>query len=262
MSNETTTLTDRIDIDEFPIAATAVYALTVVLWLIVLQGRLPMGSGVGPPTSAPGVAEMLATSSGLFGVAAYLLTWGTTVLAITLPSMVPAVRRYRRTLRGPIHLTVLTLAAFVASYTLVWTLVGAVPLVADSLVSIHHLATTAGRPLIGGLLLLAGAYQMTPLKRALLAHCRAGHTVSHRPDPIEAIRNGFAHAAGCIGCTWALFALVVGLGTTSAFVVVGATLIVSLERLSTDGNEFALASGVVLLATGALTLAFGGPLVP
>lgn len=37
-------------------------------------------------------------------------------------------------------------------------------------------AAVADVPFVGGLLLLAGVYQMTSLKRELLTHCRSCHT--------------------------------------------------------------------------------------
>lgn len=259
---DTSTITDRIALNNLPIAATGVYALTAVLWLAVLDGWLPMPmAGVDAPMTAPGVPELMATESGLYGVATYLLMWGTMMMAMMLPSAVPFVRRYRRAACGSPQRTAVAVAGFLASYALVWTLVGLVPLATDAVVSIHGVATTAGRPFVASLLVLAGAFQLSAWKRQFLSHCLTpdGTLCS---SPIQGVKNGLAHGAGCVGCTWALFALMVGLGSMNAVVMLGITLIVSLERLSPAGEEIASATGIVLLAAGVLTLALGSPLVP
>ncbi|MFC4990399.1 MULTISPECIES: DUF2182 domain-containing protein [Saliphagus] len=259
---ETSTFTDRIALDDLPIAATGVYALTAVLWLAVLDGWLPMAMAVvDAPMTAPGVPELMATENGLYGVGTYLLMWGAMMMAMMLPSAVPVVRRYRRAACGSPRRTAIAVAGFLGAYALVWTLVGVVPLATDALVSIHGVATTAGRPFVAGLFLLAGAFQLSARKRRFLSRCRApdGTLCS---SPVQGVKHGVAHAAGCVGCTWALFALMVGLGSMNAVVMLAITLVVSIERLSPNGEEIAGATGVVLLAAGVLTLAVGGPLVP
>lgn len=261
-SNSSLTDCLALEIDSFPIATTATLSLAAFLWLVLLGGWLPMPmAGVDAPMSAPGVPELIGTTNGLTGVGAYLLMWGTMMMAMMLPSLAPAVRRFRGELCGPIHRTLPSAAAFLGAYALAWTLTGIVPLAVDALVSIRSLAVEGGPLFVASLLLLAGAYQLTPLKRGLLERCRGCLGVCHRPGVADGLRHGFDHAVRCIGCTWALFALMVGLGSMNPLVMVGLTLVVSLERLADESERYALATGAVLLAGGALavTVTVGGP---
>ncbi|MCU4974459.1 DUF2182 domain-containing protein [Halobacteria archaeon AArc-m2/3/4] len=245
-----------LEIDSFPVATTATLSLAALLWVVLLEGWLPMPmAGVDAPMSAPGVPELIGTTNGLAGVGAYLLMWGTMMMAMMLPSLVPAVRRFSAELCGPIHRTLPPVVAFFGAYALAWTLTGVVPLAADTLVSIRSLAVGGGPLFVAALLTLAGAYQLTPLKRGLLERCRGCLGVCHRPTVTDGLRHGFGHAVRCIGCTWALFALMVGLGSMNALVMVGLTLVVSLERLAAESERYALATGAVLLAGAVLAIA-------
>ncbi|MGQ3411990.1 DUF2182 domain-containing protein [Natrinema sp. LN54] len=260
---------DRIDFDAFPVADAFVLSLSALLWLVLFEGWLP---GLGPapagleaPMRAPGVPEALATANGLTGLVAYLLMWGTMMLAMMLPSLVPVVRRHRDELCDSPSVFLPSIAAFLGAYGLVWTLVGAVPLAVEYLLSIRGLLTAsvlgvdASAVGIGGSLAFAGGYQFTSLKRDLLARCGCRQSAPHRPELARMARDGVRYAVNCIGCTWPLFALMVVLGTMNPLVMVGLTLVVSLERLAPDGDDVAVALGVVLLGAAAFTLLFGVP---
>ena len=257
--------TDRIDL-ELPIPETLTFSLSALLWLVLVQGWLP-GLGTRPagleaPMAAPGVPETIAAANGLSGVAAYLLVWGTMMLAMMLPSLLPAVRAYREDICNDPSAFGPAIAAFLGAYGLAWTLVGAVPLAVASLVPIRGLLTatvfgaSAGALAVGGLLAFAGGYQFTALKRNLLVRCCRCRPISHRPAVGRMARDGLAYAADCIGCTWPLFALMVALGSMNLLVMVGLTLVVSLERLAPDSGAAARAVGVVVLAAAGFTLLF------
>lgn len=254
---------DCIDTDRLPVDATIGLSLSALLWLVLLEGWLPFPSpaGIDVPTTAPGVPEVIGTTNGLFGVSTYLLMWGTMMLAMMLPSMVPAIRKFRRSQCGTMWRRGLPFVTFLGVYGLAWTATGAVPLAVEQLVSIRDLATVHGRFLVAGTLLFAGVYQLTPLKRRLLKRCRDCHSVPHRPRIVDGIRYGFAHAVDCIACTWALFALMVALGSMNVSVMIAITLAVALERIGREGESFAVAMGVLLLTGGLLTLLGVGPFV-
>ncbi|WP_255682147.1 DUF2182 domain-containing protein [Natrinema sp. SYSU A 869] len=187
------------------------------------------------------------------------------MLAMMLPALVPAVRRYRDVLCDEPSVFLPSIAAFLGAYGLVWTLVGAVPLAIEFLVSIHGLLTatvlgvSVGTFVVGGLLAFAGGYQFTSLKRDVLERCGCCRSVPHRPAATHMARDGLEYAVNCVTCTWPLFALMVVLGTMNPLVMVGLTLVVSLERLAPDGEDVAIALGVVLLGAAAFTLLFGVP---
>lgn len=271
MVPDTLPLSDRIDLEALPVADVVVFSLSALLWLVLFQewlpGLGPVPAGLEAPMNAPGVPEAMATANGLPGVAAYLLVWGTMMLAMMLPSLLPVVREYRDEVCSVPAVFVPSVAAFLGAYGLAWTLVGAVPLAVAYAVPIHDLLTASvlglgpGTVVIAGLLAFAGGYQFTSLKRDVLATCSCCLSIPHRPDVTRTAREGLEYAANCIACTWPLFALMVALGSMNPLVMVGLTLVVSLERLAPDGEDVALAVGVVLLGAAAFTLLFGVPLV-
>ncbi|WP_246999093.1 DUF2182 domain-containing protein [Halosolutus gelatinilyticus] len=271
VSDTLRTVVSRIDLDSPPLADTFVLSLAAFLWLVLLEGWLP---GLGPapadleaPMDAPGVPEAMATANGLTGVTAYLLIWGTMMLAMMLPSLVPAVRRYREEICDDSTLFIRSIAAFLGAYGLVWTLVGAVPLAVQYVVPIHDLVTesalgwSAGSVVVAGLFAFAGGYQFTSLKRDLLERCACCRSIPHHPDVTRMVRTGLEYAVNCVGCTWPLFAVMVALGSMNLSVMIGLTVVVVLERVAPESDDVALAWGVVLLAAAAFTLLVGVPSV-
>ncbi|SEW02055.1 DUF2182 domain-containing protein [Natrinema salifodinae] len=259
--------TTRIDRDSVPVAETLVLSLSALLWFVLRRGWLPgpgpVPDGLDAPMSAPGVPEAAATANGLAGALAYLLLWGAMMLTMMLPSLLPAVRRYRDELCDAPSVFGPSIAAFVGAYGLVWTLAGAVPLAVDFLLSIRGLVTAtiggvdAGALALAGLFAFAGAYQFTSLKRDLLARCARCRSIPHRPGVRRMAREGVEYAANCVGCTWPLFAAMVALGSMNHLVMVGLTLVVALERLAANGEDIAVAWGVVLLGAAAVALLSG-----
>lgn len=245
-----------------PTITVAMATIVALLWVALVDGWLPMpGSGMAMPMSTPGAPEMMGTSNGPWGVLCYLLMWGTMMAAMMVPSMVPPVRRYANALRGGRLTAALHGAALLVTYTAVWALTGVVPLAVDLAVSISGLAAEHGRLLIGGSLLVAGIYQLSSVKHRFLNRCRSCSMDRHRPDLRRAIRMGLRHGINCIGCTWALFAFMVAVGSMNTVWMVALTLVVSLERLVEWGDEIAWSVGLVAVVAGAAVLSFGVPLI-
>jgi len=107
------------------------------------------------------------------------------------------------------------------------------------------------------LLVLAGLYQLTPLKRACLDQCRSPLsfvTRLWRPGWRGAVRLGLAHGAYCIGCCWLLMALLfVGGVMNLAWVAVLAVLVL-IEKVAPIGVRGAQAIGIVAIAAGIFLL--------
>src|SRR5207248_3513648 len=64
-------------------------------------------------------------------------------------------------------------------------------------------------------LLVAGVYQWLPIKNACLAHCQSPLgflTTSWREGVIGAMVMGARHGMFCVGCCWALMALLFVVG--------------------------------------------------
>jgi predicted metal-binding membrane protein len=112
--------------------------------------------------------------------------------------------------------------------------------------------------LSGGLLVVAGAFQLTPWKRTCLNACRspAEFLVRHwRPG----IRGGFylgtANGLYCLGCCWALMMLLFVGGVMNLWCIAALTIFVLLEKIAPFGVQGGKLSGVLLLGLGAWIVA-------
>jgi len=107
--------------------------------------------------------------------------------------------------------------------------------------------------LSAALLILAGLYQLSPLKSACLARCRAplSFFLAHwRPGPAAAYRMGLRLGADCLGCCWALMLLAFWGGMSNLLFMGLATLIMVLEKLPEIGRWITRPLAVLLLMAG------------
>ncbi|QGX99116.1 DUF2182 domain-containing protein [Roseovarius faecimaris] len=114
--------------------------------------------------------------------------------------------------------------------------------------------TLEGRGLAALVLIAAGLYQFTPIKTACLKHCRApGQFLAdhHRPGGTGAIRMGVEHGTYCLGCCWALMALLFVGGIMNLYWIVGLTAYVLIEKLAPRGEVVAKTAGAALICVGA-----------
>ncbi|MDQ3909359.1 MAG: DUF2182 domain-containing protein, partial [Thermoproteota archaeon] len=108
---------------------------------------------------------------------------------------------------------------FVGSYLLVWAVTGVSLLLAWSVVMNSTIMTTGNSVIIqylyGTLLLIAGVYQFTPLKRICIGYCESPMSFFMRRwkgGTYGAVNMGVYHGLYCLGCCWAYFLLMVALG--------------------------------------------------
>jgi predicted metal-binding membrane protein len=101
------------------------------------------------------------------------------------------------------------------------------------------------------LLLLAGAYQLTPLKRVCLRSCRSPLSFllqRWQPGRAGAFRMGLRHGSYCLGCCWALMLLLFAGGVMNLNVILALTLWIIIEKLLPTGELVARISGAALIA--------------
>jgi predicted metal-binding membrane protein len=251
-------------------------ALTIGTWgLTVYQVRtsdMPMGVVVRSAAdgTSMGMSEM--TGSGMAGmsgqraspgtVLVFLAAWVAMMVAMMLPAAAPmlllfhATAARRRATTGFVPTWV-----FVAGYFLVWAAVGVVTWVVVQLASdaATHLGPgdrAAWKPVaLGVTLAAAGLYQLTPLKRVCLNHCRSplDFLVQHwREGRLGALRMGLVHGLYCLGCCWTLFAVLVAAGVMSLPWMVLLTLLVFVEKALPIGRAVSIGIGVVLVALAVL----------
>jgi predicted metal-binding membrane protein len=109
----------------------------------------------------------------------------------------------------------------------------------------------------GGILVLAGLYQLTPLKKACLEHCRnpiAYLSQNWRDGSGGALVMGLQHGIYCLGCCWGLMVILFFGGIMNLYWIIGLAMIVFLEKLLPVGPRLGQITGALLLVWGATFL--------
>lgn len=209
----------------------------------------------------------------LGGFSWFVGTWVVMMAAMMLPSVAPTVALYSRMTRrrSPVRPV-----AFVAGYLLTWTIAGVaaygIAATATRLGGDQLAWSNAGRPIAGTTLIVAAAYELTPLKDVCLGTCRSplGALMGWWRDGLGgAVRMGARNGAWCVGCCWALMASLFALGVMSVLWMAVVAGIIAVEktlpwrRIATYGTAATLlALGIVVLvaphALPALTIPAGG----
>jgi len=113
-------------------------------------------------------------------------------------------------------------------------------------------------PWLGAAILIAaGLWQLTPIKRACLSHCQSpvSYLASHwREGWGGAFCMGLMHGIYCVGCCWFLMALLFFGGVMNLWWIGGLAAYVLVEKLLPIGNWLIYATGMGLVGWGALLL--------
>lgn len=191
------------------------------------------------------------------------LMWVVMMVAMMLPSAVPMVWAFGAApaAPSPARSPRLRVVAFVAGYLLVWAGFSlAMTLVQWVLLEARVISPMMENrsPLFGGLLLIgAGVFQLTPLKHACLSTCRSPLSfimTEWRAGVGGAWIMGLRHGLFCTGCCWLLMALLFLLGVMNIAWIATLTAFVLLEKTWPGARWMSAASGVLLIAWGALLL--------
>ena len=166
----------------------------------------------------------VATPLGSFGVFAAL--WMPMMAAMMLPGAVPAVAR-----RAEAGLSLVPL--FLGSYLAVWALVGVV---------VYPLYRPHGSVAAGLVVLVAGVYELTPLKVRCRRRCR------------ESVNSGLAFGLFCLGSSIGLMLILLALSPMSiAWMAVIAALAVA-QKLLPPRAAFDLPLALAIVALGLVIL--------
>lgn len=237
-----------------------VTALTMLGWIYLfrMSGGL---EGAGSELAMPGMQT--------WGVADLLMLfvmWSVMMVAMMLPAASPMILIFgslaeRRKSRGGGHAAT---GLFVLGYLLAWTGFSLVATLSQW--ALHRAAllspmmASTSEVLGGGLLIMAGIYQWTPLKGACLASCRSplGWLTSEwREGSMGALVMGLRHGGFCVGCCWALMALLFVAGVMNLLWVAVLAALVLLEKTIPRAQVAARVVGVLLVGWGAWVLLGG-----
>ena len=204
-----------------------------------------------------GLSDM-STGPGTMGLrlGGFLAVWTLMMAAMMLPALAPLTSTYLRSIRAvrSSRVRALRTTALVGGYLLTWIGFGVVAYAAAALSALLAENAADIAPWVGaGVLVAAGAYQLTPLKDRCLIHCRSPleWIPRHmRPGRFGAFRMGVEHGTYCVGCCWALMLLLFVGGVMNLLWVAGLTLLVAAEKLLPRGTLIAHVAGVAMIGWG------------
>jgi predicted metal-binding membrane protein len=194
----------------------------------------------------------------------FLAIWVTMMVAMMFPTAAPMILTFHKVQAGKRERgdAFVSTWMFVAAYILVWTLAGvaayAGALAAEAIAVRAALSSTTAARVGGAVIMLAGIYQLTPLKDLCLSKCRTPITfimTSWRDGAVGALRMGLLHGAYCLGCCWLLFVILFPLGIMNIAAMAVITLIVFAEKTLPWGRLAPRATAATIVTYGAVVIA-------
>ena len=236
-----------------PSWAIGMLALTVISWAFLAWIAVDMGHPFAQLTM-PASSSWTASN-----VLAIWSMWAVMMAAMMLPSALPMILTF--VIIGQRSGDMARGRSFVAAYLTVWFVFGAGATGAQWALQVmgwvDAMIVSTSPLLTGALLLIGGVYQFSRLKRMCLSHCRTPLAVllgQWRPGVYGAFVMGARHGLFCVGCCWALMALLFVGGVMNLAWVAALSIAVALEKLLPGGDRLAAALGVVLIALGGIKL--------
>jgi predicted metal-binding membrane protein len=224
-------------------------ALAAIGWAVTIFQARSMGEMAGMP-------GMSATASPALP---FLSVWIAMMVAMMFPSVAPTTAVFAAVGHTRSHAgrRAAPTWAFLLGYLMTWGMFGAgaylLSLVASD-VSMMAPGLRVSHPVIGGLILIfAGVYQWSPLKRLWLGHCRSPLVFFQQEwqeGAIGAFRLGFTHGAHCVGCCAGLMLVLfaVGLMNLGWMALVAAAIFA--EKVVPSGPLVGKLAGVAFLVSG------------
>jgi predicted metal-binding membrane protein len=222
-----------------------VIAVIALGWLYLARMR---------PMTTPGMAALPVEQ-----FAAAFLIWAVMMVAMMLPTAVPAIdvfgsfARKRVSAIGSAPATSL----FVLGYVAVWTAYAAIAAAGQVVLSratllapaLHSSSVVLSVPV----LLLAGAFQLTSFKDACLTQCRSPFPfflARWRDGEWSAFVLGIEHGSYCVGCCWALMGLMFVFGAINLLWMAALSVFMLAEKIAPASWRLHRGAGVALILWG------------
>ena len=255
----------------------ALVVLTVGAWALTLYYALEMSAPTDVPLRGgltdPGMAGMAMAGmpAGGWSFAAattFVALWTIMMAAMMLPAAAPMILIFASVQARRVGKAAVSSWIFIAGYLLVWLAAGvlvyaAIQIGSDLATQLASVERAHWVPFaLGATLIVAGLYQFTPIKRVCLTRCRSPFafvTCYWREGRLGALWMGIRHGVYCLGCCWALFAVLVAAGVMSIAWMLLLTVLVFVEKALPYGQHTARIIGFALVALG---LGVGSGAVP
>jgi predicted metal-binding membrane protein len=194
-----------------PTALMATVGLAATCWVVAVRQMDGMDMGV-------------ATELG--SLAFFIAAWGPMMAAMMLPGAAPAVVRRARS-----HHPVLAVPQFLVSYLAVWMLVG---------LAVYALYRPHGPTVAGALTIMAGVYELTPVKRECRRRCR------------DSRGSGLRFGLLCVGSSIGLMVMFVAVGVMSVTWMAIVAVVILAQKLAPPVAAVDVPLALAIVGLGAL----------
>ena len=216
---------------------------------------------------------MMIVDYNLLNISLFTIIWTSGMIAMMFPAIIPMILLYNTiTIKKDESDTILIAKEnkiiyslktilFIATYIIVWTIVGLILYFGWSLsinnFIIDYLYNDQINILFGIILIISGVYQFTPLKRKCIGYCEsplAFFTRRWHNGTIGAIKMGTYHGLYCLGCCWPYFLLMVALGWMNIAWMGLFAGIIFVEKIWSKGIWISRFTGITFAIVGILTV--------
>lgn len=243
---------------ERAIIAAALATVVGLAWLSLWR----LGGAMSDMDQHMGMPQMHAWSAS-DGLLLFAM-WAVMMVAMMLPSASPMILAFttmnRR--RAPTGRPLGHTGMFVLGYLVVWAAFSGVATAAQWGLHVAALLSpgmVTASPAVGaGLLIAAGLFQWTPLKRACLIRCRSPLSfllAEWREGARGALVMGLRHGAYCVGCCWLLMSLLFIAGVMNLVWVAAIAAFVLVEKAVPAGDRVGRLAGALLVVAGVVMIA-------
>jgi predicted metal-binding membrane protein len=190
---------------------------------------------------------------------AILLSWFLMTVAMMLPGSLPVLIHFIQP-GSRVMQSIQVVGWMIVGYVSPWVLFGVFAFLSDSVL---HQLTQHGGPLAAvsnmiapAIVLTAGLYQFTPLKRRCTALCRPPQSQTHSKNTGRAgfVKRGLQLGVFCVGSCWSLMLLMFALGTHRLDWMLALGVLLAAERLTRWGQRLSWWIGIVLVLWATLWL--------
>lgn len=228
-------------------------AMVALSWLYLAQmhaGSFGMADGMAHHTMGRkglGLNEFLAT----------FVMWSVMMVAMMLPTAVAAISLFLvlSGQRNPTGAPVVTTAVYVVGYLATWIGYSVFAALAQwaftQAAVLTPIAASTSVFMSSAILLIAGIFQFTPLKSACLTKCRSPLTfflAEWRDGKMGALALGLRHGSYCVGCCWALMAILFVVGVMNIAWMALLTAFLLGEKVLPPSWRLNGVSGAILIA--------------
>ena len=195
--------------------------------------------------------------------ALFIAIWTVMMIAMMFPAAAPMILMFSKIYasKRQQQQAFVPTWVFVSAYLFIWSLsgvlfyplaVGVESLAANSMWLMNNAARIGG-----AILLLAGLYQLSPLKHTCLSKCRTPvqFILSSWHDGCGgACRMGLEHGIYCLGCCWLLFVILFPLGIMNIAIMALVTALIFAEKALPFGRQISQVAGLALIVYGTLVI--------